>query len=497
MLRLGSGLLALGVGRQAASQPVPAGGVGEQMLAGEPPGLAPRADATAALRALFDNCIASGRTAVLAGRYRVSGPIATVGRRATGALHIRCIGDVLIEVQTDAPPFKVLLACHTEQACASSIVGGRLTLALSGRCASGLLLRHDGVDGGTVHWGPVTVRDAVNLAADDRNENQGLMIHGRFRQVDLQAPRVEGVDRRNARGGACKGISISEVAGPVTLQSPYVERVRCGSGDADADGISVFTRLSPDGVYAWRDGEVQILQPVLRDCQGRSLKLQASEVLIDRPRIYRREMATISVPDIDFQVGNGLLRDPLFDYRLRADGGNALHPGLYPISLQQQCTDRPMLAQVVGGLLRSDMVLPRLAMVTIGERAQDNVTVLQGLHAVSSGPASAGLFARAVVEFSGAQAARAPGDSTLVVKQLRVPAGRAPWLGYTEASEAAGRRVAAIVSDNDNTAPQGARAPATAPLSGPAMPRWRFLRDAGATMPAFVAAASERMTGLR
>ncbi len=483
MLRLGGGMVSFGIGRRALAQSGTsgaAGGVGEQMLAGEAPGSVPRTDATAALRALFDACIASGRTAVLAGRYRVSGPIATAGRRAAGALHIRCIGDVSIEVQADAAPFAVLLACHTERACSSSIVGGRLTLDLAGRCASGLLLRHDGDDGGTVHWGPVTVRDAVNLAQDDRNENQGLMVHGRFRQVDLLAPRVEGVDRRNARGGACKGISISEVAGPVTLQSPYVERVRCGGADVDADGISVFTRMSAGGVYAWRDGEVQILQPVLRDCQGRSLKLQASEVLIDRPRIYRREVATISVPDIDFQLGNGLLRDPLFDYRLRADGSNALHPGLYPISLQQQCTDRPMLAQVLGGVLRSDVALPRLALVTIGSLAQDSVTVLDGLQALAMRSMADGLFTRAAVEFSGAQAARAPGDTTLVLRQLRAPLGRAPWLGYTEASNAAGRRLAAVVTDNENTAPRGGSSPAAAPVSGPSMPRWRALRDGSA-----------------
>lgn len=496
MLHAVGGALGLAGAAQAPAQPAAAGGVGELVLLGDPPGASPRADATEALRTLFETCIAEGRTAVLAGRYRVSGPIALARRRATGALHIRCIGDVLIEVQPDAPPFGVLLACHTEQPCSSSLVGGRLTLALAGRCASGLLLRHDGADGGTVHWGPITVRDAVNLAADDANENQGLMVYGRFLQVDLQSTRVEGVDRRNARGGACKGISISEVAGPVTLQSPVVERVRCGGGSADADGIAVFTRTAAAGVYAWRDGEVQILQPVVRDCQGRSLKLQASEVLIDRPRIFRRDVATLGVPDIDFQVGNGLLRDPLFDYRVRADGSSALAPGFYPISLQQQCTDRPMLAQVLGGVVRSDSALPRLAFVTIGGQARDSVTVVQGLHAIASRPVSGGLFTRAVVEFSGAQAARAPGDTTLVVKDLRAPLGRAPWLGYTEASEAAGQRVAALVSGNENTTPGVSGPPSQAPVSGPPMPRWRTSSAAPSTVPGPVARAAGAVTEL-
>lgn len=434
------------------------------------------ADDTARLRRLVDDGIASGRSIELSGSYTVSGPISQRAVRAEGHLHIRCLGDVEIRVAAASRPFSVLLACHTATPNHSSITGGRLLIDLAGRCASGLLLRHDGGDGGTVQWGPVEVRRAMNHDADDVNENQAILIHGRYQQVDLLATHVSGVDRLNAAAGACKGISVSDIVGQVTLRNPFVEQVRCGRASADADGISVFTLASPAGPYAWRRGRVQILDPVVRDCQGRSIKIQASDALIDRPWIQRRVVATIGVPDIDFQIGNGELRDARFDYRRRPDGSNPLHPAFYPISLQQQCTDRTMLARISGGVLRSELPLPRLVFLTVGAAALDGTTVLEGFRceaAQPGGPVPG--FSRAVFEFSGAQAGRSVGMTDIVVRGVQAAMAQAPLLGYTEAGQAAGQRVSLELVDNRNLAPGQGSGPLLAPLSGGAMPAWRRL----------------------
>jgi hypothetical protein len=430
-------------------------------------------DATVALRRLFEGCIASGTCAVLSGSYLVSGPVADSAIRPEGHLHIRCIGDVVIRVAPSATPFAVLLACYSRLPNHSSISGGRLTLELSGRCASGLLLRHDGPEGGTVHWSGVTVRQAHNLNPADVNENQGIAVSGRYLQIDLTAPRVSGVDRSNVRGGACKGISISEAAGQVTLRNPQVEFVRCTGSAGDADGISVFGHPSRSGVYAWRHADVQILQPVVRDCQGRSIKLQASESLIDRPRIYRQTVGTVGVPDIDFQLGNGVLREPMFDYRLRPDGSNPLHDGFFPISVQQQCTDRPMVTRIEGGVLRAARPMPRLLYLTLGPTDQDSMTVLDGLQCQATDPALAGHFQRALVEFSGAQVERAAGAAALAIRRVRGRFDKVPLLGYTEASERAAHRMDIELSDNHNTTDGGAVPAAVQAVSGPPMAGWR------------------------
>lgn len=436
------------------------------------------ADDTAALRALFASGIGAGQPIALRGSYTVSGSLSPPAVRSRGALHIYCEGDVLIRVAPDAAPFPVLLTCHTAQPADSTITGGRLTIDLAGRCASGLVLRHDGDDGGSVRWGPVSVRDALNHDRNDINENQGLLIHGRYRDVDLQSPEVVGVNRSNGRGGACKGISISGVVGLVTLRSPVAAQVRCGPGSADADGISVFTALSAAGPYAWRRGQVRIFDASVRDCQGRSIKIQASDARIDRPAISRREVATLDVPDIDFQIGNGDLREPQFDYRRRADGSSALHPAFYPVSMQQQCTDRPMAARITGGVLRTEIALPRLLYITVGAAARDGITEVDGLRCNpgASGEAPPG-FRRAFVEFSGGQVGASAGRTAIAVRRVQVALRQAPLIGYTEASSAAAAQVAVALRDNSNLLPT--TAPLLAPVSGPPMPGWRRLDTQG------------------
>ena len=74
------------------------------------------------------------------------------------------------------------------------------------------------------------------------NENQALLVYGRYTSVTMRDTIVDGVDRTNTTGGACKGVSISEVDGQVTLHQPRVSRVLCTGGTADADGIAVFGR---------------------------------------------------------------------------------------------------------------------------------------------------------------------------------------------------------------------------------------------------------------
>jgi hypothetical protein len=430
-------------------------------------------DATDSLRRLFDACLPTGRTAVLSGIYNVSGPI-TGASWPVAHLHIRCAGDVVIRVAHSAAPFHTLLACRSAAPNGSSITGGRLTLELARRCANGLMLRHDGAEGGTVQWGPVTVRDALNLDPSDVNENQAILVHGRYQHISLFDTRVSGVDRVNASAGACKGISISNAAGQVTLHAPYVELVRCGGAQADADGISVFAQPSPTGVYAFRSADVQILQPVVRDCQGRSIKLQASESLIDRPRIYRRAVATIGTADIDFQVGNGLLRDASFDYRRMDGGANPLHEAFYPISVQQQSPDRPMHARIVGGVLRAQMPLPRLVYVTVGDAARDSVTTVEGFELMADEALASGHFTRAAIEFSAAQAARAAGSTTLCVRALRGRMSGAPLLGYTDVASAHGASLQVELVGNTNTgAAASAACELVGPVSGPRMPRWR------------------------
>ena len=84
------------------------------------------------------------------------------------------------------------------------------------------------------------------------NENQALLIYGRYDSVVISQPTVTGVTRITA-GGACKGISINDIVGEVRVVGPRISGVLTGGGTADADALSIFG-YQLNGVYGRRAG---------------------------------------------------------------------------------------------------------------------------------------------------------------------------------------------------------------------------------------------------
>jgi hypothetical protein len=424
-------------------------------------------DATAAFRALFDRCIPAGLLAVLpAGRYRVSGPLANPASLPAGALHIQCQGDVQIELDPATAPFATLLSCHTAAANSSSInaapgTAGRLNLLLNGRCANGIYLRHGGGDGGQVQWARMRVSGAYNHDATSTAENQALLVFGRYTRVQCSQIEVDGVDRANAQRGACKGLSISEINGPVDIEDLRVRRVLCTGGTADADGLSVFGH-APNGVYASRGGVVRVRRLWVEDCQGRSVKMQTQDVLLQDVTIRRQHVVSINTADIDFQVGGGQVQGLLLEYR-RHEGVSPLGAGFYPVSFQQQCTDAPNRALLSGVRLSTEVPVPRLVYLTVGARAMDGELRVQDVDLQPLGTLPGPLVLRAVVELNAAQVAASAGLTHVQVQGLRGALGRSPVVGYTNSPDVAAPRLSVHVSGVRN---HGEAAPALGSVSG-------------------------------
>lgn len=425
------------------------------------------ADSTAAFRALFDRCIPAGlQAAIPAGRYRVSGPLSNPASLPSGALHIQCHGEVRIELDPAAAPFTTLINCHTAAVNSSSInaaatVAGRLELRLNQRCANGIYLRHGGDDGGQVHWARLGVFGAYSHDPASVAENQALLVFGRYTRVLCRQIDVDGVDRANTQRGACKGLSISEINGPVDIEDLAVRRVLCTGGTADADGLSVFGH-APHGVYARRGGVVRVRRLVAEDCQGRSVKLQTQDVLLQDVTIKRQRVVSINTADIDFQVGGGQVQGLLLEYR-RHDGVSPLGAGFYPVSFQQQCTDAPNRALLSGVRLQTEVPVPRLVYLTVGDQAQDGELMVQDVDLQALGKPPGALLERAVVELNAAQVAASTGLTHVHVQGLRGPLGRIPVVGYTNSPSAAAPRLSVHVSGVRN---QGAAAPAVGSVSG-------------------------------
>jgi hypothetical protein len=362
------------------------------------------------------------------------------------------LGDVTINVSGSTPATSALISCYTTSVNNSTIYGGRLTLNLNNRIACGIYLRHDAAtSAGSVDWGPITVTNTKELGAAVVNETQALLVFGRYTSVTLRDTIVDGVDRTNTTGGACKGISISEVDGQVTLHEPQVSRVLCTGGTADADGISVFGRTITT-TLGRRGGTVQIIDPVITDCQGRSIKLQTTEVEVVRPRVNRQNVVSISSgSDIDSQIGGSfLMRDPVFEYR-KNGGVSPLGASFTPFSLQQNCTGVVGHQVVVGGVIRTEVQMPRLMFVTVGASALDGQFELIDLDVQSTGGLTGSTVSRAVVEFDAGQVAASTGNTHIAARDVRGNFGGYPFLGYVSYGASVAAKLSWDVRENTNT----------------------------------------------
>lgn len=405
-------------------------GVNALDFGADPTGLT---DSTTALRNLLDYCIPAKKWALIpGGTYAVSGPLTNLLSIASGELNIECVGDVTINVSGSTPATSALISCYTTSVNNSTICGGRLTLNLNNRIACGIYLRHGAsTSAGSVDWGPITVTNTKELGAAVVNETQALLVYGRYTRVTLRDTVVDGVDRTNTTGGACKGISISEIDGPTTLHQPQVSRVICTGGTADADGIAIFGRTITTA-NGRRGGTVQIIDPVVTDCQGRSIKLQTTDAEIVRPRVFRQAVVSIaSGADLDSQIGGAfIVSDPVFEYRDNS-GTSPLGASFTPFSIQQTCTDVVGHQCVNGGVIRTEVQIPRLMFVTVGASALDGHTELIGLDVQATGGLAGSVVSRAVVEFDAGQVAASTGKTHIIVQDVRGNFSNYPLLGYT------------------------------------------------------------------
>lgn len=337
-------------------------------------------DDTSALLAAFTAAMSANKTVVLPpGTYKVTGPITTngtttsVSASGSGSLNIHCLGPVTISVDSSSTAFQRLITLYTSTVNSSSITGARLTLDLNNKCACGIYLRHDASStDGTVQWSPITVNDTYNAAPTAVMETAGVQISGRYASVSIESPIITGVDRLDT-AGVCKGISISEIDGPILIKNPYVANVLCTGATADADGISVFGR-TVIGVYNVRGGSLELVNPVIRDCEGRSIKTQITKSTIVGGTIYRKLVVAFVTADIDHQVGGHHVLDGItFDY-LKNGGTSPITSGFYPVSFQQRCIDAPGMMVLKNSQLKTESTVPYLVYVTVGSTAVDGFT---------------------------------------------------------------------------------------------------------------------------
>ena len=408
-------------------------------------------DDTAALKAAFDYAIPAGIAVELEGSYAISGPIQPYASRTSGSAHIICKGRVAIDVSLVATPFRDLFYLETSEANSCSITGGALTVNCNNRAASGITFRHNSaVRDGTVNVScPVEILNCYNNDAAATYENQAILVFGEYETVVIDRPRVVNVSRTSANG-VCKGISIAGFSGVVTINQPYAATVLAGPGTADADGIATFGKIIA-GAFGARAGIVNINEPTCVDCQGRSIKSQCSDTTIFRPRVFRQNVVSIfNGVEFDFQTGGqSLLIEPYYEYRL--NGSVSPIGGSFScVAFQQFLNDKQNTGKSIGGVLRTEVLVPRYAVAIFQPTALAAYTEVSGLVVEPIGALTTTAIGRALIEFDAATVGAKSSKSVFAVRNCRGPIGTFA-LGYTSYdSSDLSTKLSFTITDNTN-----------------------------------------------
>jgi hypothetical protein len=412
-------------------------------------------DDTLALRAAFAYAIPLGKTVVLKGTYRISEYIGLSATIPSGALHIYCDGSVTIQVSTAATAFRQVLFFGTTEFTYASITGGSLTINCANKAASGI----------EIYTASATVAGAVNLSAivtvnDCRAndpaatyENGGILVNGQFDQIYMNSPRVENVFRANTSGGACFGITVINLAGECLIVNPAIKNVFVPdvATSVDADGIKIFGVNNAASPAVKTLGKATIQGGTFTDCQGRSIKLQCSDVTIIAP--YFKRQFVVSIPnglDVDFQSGNGLLIEPTFEYK-RNGAVSPLGASFIPVAFQQRISDLPQCGKSIGGTMKTEVDMNRYALLVQLSTSAYSETVIDGLSVEPTGTLTTTAFTRGILETNIETANAKTAGTKIVVRRVSGPLNcyAIGYTGYTSGSLA--NKLEYEVTDLSNT----------------------------------------------
>ena len=178
-------------------------------------------------------------------------------------------------------------------------------------------------NGGTVNVENVVVKDAKQTT--QVNGAAGIQIFGEFNNVNVIDCKVINVSRTNLVE-ACYGIGVSDTVGRTVVTGCHVENVSTpGTVDTgkDADGILVFGKEGPMTMAL--EARVEVHNNIIKDCQGRFIKLQVSNVGAYNNTLGISDGYT-TIKDwrgIDVQSNNGDLYSNTFNFGAGVNFGDA------------------------------------------------------------------------------------------------------------------------------------------------------------------------------
>lgn len=188
-----------------------------------------------------------------------------------------------------------------------------------------------------INNGVSTFADFVGIGLAARNVHRanttmvggdGIHVRGAFTTVNLNHPDVRNVTMAIGAGvtgsQGVTGITVSSAGAgmaprEINIVSPYVENIYSLDDTylVDQDGIRLFTEEDTGSVILF-ETHFNIRGGKVKNCGGRGLKSQCEFGLVDGTMFIRRGTVfaarTGTMPEIDFQVGSGIVNNCEFQY---------------------------------------------------------------------------------------------------------------------------------------------------------------------------------------
>lgn len=382
-----------------------------------------RTDDTENLRKAFRVGI-SKKAAIIfeTGKYLVSGSISEESEIADGELHLICEGNVEIIVDKNKSFLGTsLLPFFHTNITNSTIKGGILNIDLNNKCPVGIAIYAFGRNrkgnygnfGGELLWTtPITVKNAY-AGPHTNGTAAGIQISGIFKQILIDSPTVENISRYekfpyqtppNKPIDETKGISITNIKGNVIINSPTIRNISTPN-NRDADGIAVFGYKKNYNInnenYSTL-GSCTINNAKIYDAQGRGMKFQCSDVIVNTPYFLRQNLISITQGhDIDFQWGNGQVFNSVHEYRLK-NGTSPIKSvdAFTSIVFQNKLKKTKMLSIVHNAALKTEVQIARFILALTAKNANSWDLKIDSVKIVPLEPISITPIKRSIVEFN-------------------------------------------------------------------------------------------------
>jgi len=209
-------------------------------------------------------------------------------------------------------------------------ITGQLVIDANRKAFTGIAFKNNSTTDCKLYASNLTITNNYRSSQTFASGGDGIYIAGAYSDIFLEAPTVlnslmatgAGVAGSYGVGGITIDHQNANYPKEITILHPHIENVYCEDNTylTDQDGIRIFTAEDDGTTTDLYRTHFNIIGGVIRNCRGRTLKSQAEFGRISGTKIERDGVANAALnmigvaPEIDFQVGGGMVSDVDYQY---------------------------------------------------------------------------------------------------------------------------------------------------------------------------------------